>query len=66
MIIRTPSIYFYLEKISVQSLSNKFIQISGNANIQFPSYLNLTIDNQQIISIRVKRKKEFILLINSY
>jgi hypothetical protein len=38
-----------LETISMKSLSNKFIQPVGNAQIQLPSNINSDINNDQTI-----------------
>lgn len=44
----------------IQSLSNKLIQIENNTKIQFPSYLNFTLDDNDIILLRVSRFQHLI------
>ena len=52
-IIDTPNVYMSLEKILLQTLSNKNIQQVANAQINLPSKLNSNITNNSIISLRV-------------
>ncbi|UJR24498.1 hypothetical protein I4U23_005873 [Adineta vaga] len=54
ILINTSSIIYSLEKISIYSLSNKFIELSSNSRIKFPSTFQLlTInDTKSILLLR--------------
>jgi hypothetical protein len=51
--MNTSSVFMSLETISVGSLSKKFIQQVGNAEICLPSNINSNRNENEIISLRV-------------
>lgn len=52
-IINTPNVYLSMEIVSTNGLINKTIEQVGNAQIEFPSELNLSVNENSTISVRV-------------
>ncbi|CAF1585319.1 unnamed protein product, partial [Adineta steineri] len=50
--LNSSEVFLSMETISISSLSNKFIQQSGNTQIRIPSTFNLTINDNSSISLR--------------
>ncbi|UJR17432.1 hypothetical protein I4U23_004327 [Adineta vaga] len=51
-ILNTTSIFFSLEKLLIQSLPNKLIQLSGNGQIKLPENFNLIPNSTDIVLLR--------------
>jgi len=55
LLMNTSSVFISLETTSIESLSNKFIEQSGNAKIQIPTNFELNSTNNNSITLRVSR-----------
>jgi hypothetical protein len=53
LIINTSSVIISLEKITIETLSNKSIQLNNNALIRFPSGINLNFSQNSSVLLRV-------------
>ncbi|CAF3897839.1 unnamed protein product [Rotaria sordida] len=52
LILNTSEVFLSLETISIESLSNKFIQQIGNGQIHFPLNFSLNLNKNATISLR--------------
>ena len=53
LIINKSSIIFSLQKITINTISNKTIQLNGNAQIKFPSTINFNFSQNSSVLLRV-------------
>lgn len=54
LIFNTSSVIMSLQRVEINTLSNRTIQLNDNAQIKLPSTMNLNIDNSSSVVIRVK------------
>lgn len=54
IIINTSSTIISLERVEINILPNKTIQLNNNAQIRLPSTINLNISNNSSVVMRIK------------
>jgi hypothetical protein len=54
LIIDTASVIFSLQRITINTLSNKTIQLNGNTQIRFPSTINLNLSQDSSVLLQVR------------
>jgi hypothetical protein len=53
LIINTSSVIFSLQRITIDTVSNKTIQLNDNAQIKFPSTINLNLSGDPSVLLQV-------------
>lgn len=61
LIVNTSSSIMSLQKVEINTLPNKTIQLNNNAQIKLPSIINLNVTNNSSVIMRVR-----FFLISSY
>jgi hypothetical protein len=61
--INTSSVFFFMETLLMKSLSNKLIQLAGNAQIHFPSHFNSTMNNNSNMSLSLRVSFSYVIFI---
>jgi hypothetical protein len=52
-IVNTSSVIMFLQRVAIDTLPNKTIQLNNNAQIRLPSIINLNLSNGSSVVLRV-------------